>query len=73
AISNIVLKKIVRKGFNRLVFITYRQSVSAIFITPLAFFVERFEILKHNMFTIEHRSYSMIWCFVAGKAGLSSR
>ncbi|KAL6579352.1 hypothetical protein OROMI_009568 [Orobanche minor] len=41
AISNILLKKIVDHGINRLVFITYRQSVSAIFLSPLALFLER--------------------------------
>ncbi|KAI3453282.1 hypothetical protein Pfo_009945 [Paulownia fortunei] len=41
AISNILLKKIVSDGINRLVFITYRQSISAIFLSPLAFFLER--------------------------------
>ncbi|KAL3651061.1 hypothetical protein CASFOL_007464 [Castilleja foliolosa] len=41
AISNILLKKIVDDGINLLVFITYRQSISAIFLSPLAFFLER--------------------------------
>lgn len=43
AISNILLKKIVSEGIDRLVFITYRQSISAIFLSPIAFFLERFE------------------------------
>ncbi|KAK6146555.1 hypothetical protein DH2020_020424 [Rehmannia glutinosa] len=41
AISNILLKKVVSDGINFLVFITYRQSISAIFLSPLAFFLER--------------------------------
>ncbi|KAL8053262.1 hypothetical protein ABFX02_05G059100 [Erythranthe guttata] len=41
AISNILLKKIVNDGVDRLVFITYRQSISALFLSPLAFFLER--------------------------------
>ncbi|KAL0446575.1 UNVERIFIED_CONTAM: WAT1-related protein [Sesamum latifolium] len=41
AISNILLKKIVADGINRWVFITYRQLISAVFLSPLAFFFER--------------------------------
>ncbi|KAL2524847.1 WAT1-related protein [Abeliophyllum distichum] len=41
AISNILLKKIVTDGMDHLVFITYRQSISAVFLSPLAFFLER--------------------------------
>ncbi|KAL0409169.1 UNVERIFIED_CONTAM: WAT1-related protein [Sesamum radiatum] len=41
AISNILLKKIVADGINRWVFITYRQLISAVFLSPLAFFLER--------------------------------
>ncbi|XP_073306317.1 WAT1-related protein At3g30340-like isoform X1 [Primulina huaijiensis] len=41
AISNILLKKIVNEGMDHLVFITYRQSISALFLAPLAYFLER--------------------------------
>ncbi|XP_022862128.1 WAT1-related protein At4g01440-like isoform X2 [Olea europaea var. sylvestris] len=41
AISNILLKKVVTDGMDHLVFITYRQSISTIFLSPLAFFLER--------------------------------
>ncbi|KAL3651062.1 hypothetical protein CASFOL_007465 [Castilleja foliolosa] len=41
AITNILLKKIVGDGINLLVFITYRQSISALFLSTLAFFLER--------------------------------
>ncbi|GER57875.1 nodulin MtN21 /EamA-like transporter family protein [Striga asiatica] len=41
AVSNILLKKILGDGINLWVFITYRQSISAIFLSPLAFFLER--------------------------------
>lgn len=46
AISNILLKKIVSDGIDRLVFITYRQSISALFLSPLAFFLERSQTLS---------------------------
>lgn len=42
AISNILLKKIIIDGMKHLVFITYRQSISTIFLAPVAFFVERY-------------------------------
>ncbi|KAJ8539809.1 hypothetical protein K7X08_014061 [Anisodus acutangulus] len=41
AISNILLKKIIMDGMNHLVFITYRQSISTLFLAPMAFFLER--------------------------------
>ncbi|XP_057773626.1 WAT1-related protein At4g01440-like isoform X2 [Salvia miltiorrhiza] len=41
AVSNILLKKVVNDGIDHLVFITYRQSVSAVFLFPLAYFLER--------------------------------
>ncbi|XP_059287225.1 WAT1-related protein At3g30340-like [Lycium ferocissimum] len=41
AISNILLKKIIMDGMNHLVFITYRQSISTVFLAPIAFFLER--------------------------------
>ncbi|KAG8374495.1 hypothetical protein BUALT_Bualt10G0000800 [Buddleja alternifolia] len=41
AISNILLKKIVGDGMDHLVFITYRQTVSSVFLSSLAFFLER--------------------------------
>lgn len=43
AVSNILLKKVVSDGIDHLVFITYRQSVSALFLFPLAYFLERLE------------------------------
>ncbi|KAG8369384.1 hypothetical protein BUALT_Bualt14G0005600 [Buddleja alternifolia] len=41
AINNILLKKLLSDGVNRLVFITYRQSIASIFLFPLAYFLER--------------------------------
>ncbi|KAA8526053.1 hypothetical protein F0562_007847 [Nyssa sinensis] len=41
AIMNILLKKVVVEGMNHLVFITYRQCVSTIFLAPIGYFVER--------------------------------
>ncbi|KAH6831359.1 hypothetical protein C2S53_014532 [Perilla frutescens var. hirtella] len=47
AISNILLKKIASDGIDRLVFITYRQSVSAIFLFPLAYLFERASVTQY--------------------------
>ncbi|XP_059645361.1 WAT1-related protein At3g30340-like [Cornus florida] len=41
AVVNIFLKKVVDKGMNHLVFITYRQSVSTIFLAPIGYIFER--------------------------------
>lgn len=41
AVSNILLKKIIMDGMNHFVFITYRQSISTVFLAPIAFFLER--------------------------------
>ncbi|KAK2988157.1 hypothetical protein RJ640_020639 [Escallonia rubra] len=41
AIVNILLKKLVDNGTSHLVFITYRQSISTMFLAPIAFFLER--------------------------------
>ncbi|KAF3612661.1 putative methyltransferase PMT18 [Capsicum annuum] len=41
AIGNILLKKIIMDGMNHFVFITYRQSISSLFLAPIAFFLER--------------------------------
>ncbi|CAL5374143.1 WAT1-related protein At3g30340-like [Camellia sinensis] len=41
AIANILLKKVVDGGMNHLVFITYRQSISTIFLAPIGYFSER--------------------------------
>ncbi|KAK3018205.1 hypothetical protein RJ639_002898 [Escallonia herrerae] len=41
AIVNILLKKLVDNGTSHLVFITYRQSISTMFLAPIGFFLER--------------------------------
>uniref|UniRef100_A0A5B7BT96 WAT1-related protein n=1 Tax=Davidia involucrata TaxID=16924 RepID=A0A5B7BT96_DAVIN len=41
AIMNILLKKVVVEGMNHLVFITYRQCISTLFLAPIGYFVER--------------------------------
>ncbi|CAL5381946.1 unnamed protein product [Camellia sinensis] len=41
AVVNILLKKVLNEGVNHLLIVTYRQSISAIFLSPIAFFWER--------------------------------
>ncbi|KAI4298162.1 hypothetical protein L6164_031754 [Bauhinia variegata] len=41
ATVNILLKKILEEGINHLVFITYRLSISTIFLAPIGYFLER--------------------------------
>ncbi|XP_019461148.1 PREDICTED: WAT1-related protein At3g30340-like isoform X1 [Lupinus angustifolius] len=40
-IVNILLKKVLEEGMNHLVFITYRLSISSIFLAPMSYFWER--------------------------------
>ena len=42
AIVNICLKKALNQGMSHLLIVTYRQSISTIFLTPLAHFWERY-------------------------------
>ncbi|CAI9096194.1 OLC1v1032279C1 [Oldenlandia corymbosa var. corymbosa] len=41
AIVNLLFKKALNEGMNRLVLITYRQGISALFLAPIAYFWER--------------------------------
>ncbi|KAK3024611.1 LOW QUALITY PROTEIN: hypothetical protein RJ639_043939 [Escallonia herrerae] len=41
AIVNILLKKVLSEGLNHLIIIIYRQSISTILLTPIAYFWER--------------------------------
>ncbi|KAK2993126.1 hypothetical protein RJ640_006813, partial [Escallonia rubra] len=42
AIVNILLKKVISEGLNHLIIIIYRQSISTILLTPIAYFWERY-------------------------------
>ncbi|KAJ8748560.1 hypothetical protein K2173_003461 [Erythroxylum novogranatense] len=41
SILNVLTKKVLDEGFNHMVFITYRQSIAAIFLAPVAYYWER--------------------------------
>jgi hypothetical protein len=41
AIVNLLLKKVLNEGTNQLIIVTYRQSISAIFLGPIAYFWNR--------------------------------
>jgi hypothetical protein len=41
SIVNILLKKVLDEGINHLVLITYRLSISALFLGPIGYFWER--------------------------------
>ncbi|KAG6725754.1 hypothetical protein I3842_02G046900 [Carya illinoinensis] len=41
SIVNLLLKKVLNEGMNKLIIVTYRQSISAIFLAPIAYFWER--------------------------------
>ncbi|XP_050249579.1 WAT1-related protein At3g30340-like isoform X1 [Quercus robur] len=41
AVVNLFLKKVLDEGMNQLIIVTYRQSIAAIFLAPIAYFWER--------------------------------
>ena len=41
AVVNILLKKILDEGMDHLVFVTYRLTISTIFLAPIGYFFER--------------------------------
>ncbi|XP_042489675.1 WAT1-related protein At3g30340-like [Macadamia integrifolia] len=41
AVVNLLLKKVLQEGMNHLVLVTYRQSISTVFLAPIAYFWER--------------------------------
>lgn len=44
AVVNILLKKVLDEGMDHLVLVTYRLSISAIFLAPIAHFWERYSL-----------------------------
>lgn len=38
---NILLKKVLDEGINHLVLVTYRLSISAMFLAPIGYYMER--------------------------------
>lgn len=42
SVANVLIKMILDQGANHLVVITYRQSISTVFISTIAFFLERY-------------------------------
>lgn len=50
AIANVLLKKVVDEGMNHLVIVTYRTSISVVFLSPLAYFWERYVYVFIFMF-----------------------
>ena len=47
AVVNILLKKVLNEGISHLLIITYRQSISAIFLAPVAYFWERYMLITY--------------------------
>lgn len=41
ATVTVFLKKIIDKGLNHLIIVAYRQSISVVFLAPIAYFWER--------------------------------
>uniref|UniRef100_A0A2N9J8C9 WAT1-related protein n=1 Tax=Fagus sylvatica TaxID=28930 RepID=A0A2N9J8C9_FAGSY len=47
AMVNLLLKKVLNEGVNQLIIVTYRQSISAIFLAPIAYFWERVTLTQY--------------------------
>ncbi|GMY30683.1 WAT1-related protein At3g30340-like [Fagus crenata] len=47
AIVNILLKKILDEGMDHLVFVTYRLTISTMFIAPIGYFLERASLTQY--------------------------
>lgn len=45
AVVNILLKEVLNRGLNHLVFITYRLGISAVFLAPISYYLERYNFI----------------------------
>ncbi|KAK6945004.1 EamA domain [Dillenia turbinata] len=73
AIVNILLKTVLDKGMNHLVLITYRLAISAIFLAPIAYLLERNSRPKLTTSILCHLFFSAVvgasltqYCFLIG-------
>lgn len=49
AVVNALFKKVLSRGMNQLVITTYRFSIAAIALTPVACFLERYGLFTHHV------------------------
>lgn len=82
AIVNLLLKKVLNEGTNQLIIVTYRQSISAIFLGPIAYFWNRYSFLNFSSKDCSHQFTFLVLLnrfnkgtkilgFLAGKADLN--
>ncbi|THG18667.1 hypothetical protein TEA_005346 [Camellia sinensis var. sinensis] len=65
AVVNILLKKVLNEGVNHLLIVTYRQSISAIFLSPIAFFWERSTLTQYFfLLGLQHTSATFTCAFI---------
>lgn len=50
AAANALLKKILDGGLNHLVIVAYRQIIATIFLAPIAYFWERWQLFSFCIF-----------------------
>ncbi|XP_043718134.1 WAT1-related protein At3g30340-like [Telopea speciosissima] len=60
AVVNVLLKKVLQEGMNHLILVTYRQSISTVFLSPIAYFWERKTRPKLTALTLCHLFFSAI-------------
>ncbi|ONI07724.1 hypothetical protein PRUPE_5G135800 [Prunus persica] len=65
AIVNILLKKVLDEGMNHLVLITYRLTISTIFLAPISYFRERTSITQYFfLLGIQYTSATFACAFI---------
>lgn len=60
AVVNILLEKVLNEGMNPLVLITYRQLISILFIAPIAYFRERYNVESFYHFLAKCNSHDVM-------------
>lgn len=67
AVNNVLLKKVLNQGMSYLMIITYRQTISTIFLIPIAYFYERYGFFLYSfLFFFFYASRKGMWFELKG-------
>ncbi|KAG6509895.1 hypothetical protein ZIOFF_027902 [Zingiber officinale] len=64
AVMNIMIKKAIQEGMNKLVFITLRHLVATLFMAPITFLHERMEVVRTKTKEGVAKALDTIVCFI---------
>ncbi|OMO82340.1 Drug/metabolite transporter [Corchorus olitorius] len=65
AIANVLLKKILDEGVSHIIILLYRQSISAVFLAPIAYFLERATLTQYFfLLGLEYTSATFSCAFI---------